>query len=364
MDVDGVLTDGTVWLDETGREIEADLVRRHHGRLASAGAPACSSPGLRRERRPASTPIAAKFGIADVYPRLQGQGGRASATSRRGTASSSTEICFIGDDVNDVAAMEICGLAVAPAEAHAAAAAAATMVTTPARRHGRGARGHRPSWLGWPTPASHDRAMSADEALRLRHAGRRRAGRQARVHAARRRGDAPRTSRSADAPTSSSSPTSTSRPRRSPPRPTRRSRTTWASRMVTTGPGGTNAVTGVASAWLDSMPCLVLSGQVKRADLKRDSGVRILGVQEIDIVSIVAVDHEVRGHDRGPVDDPVPPREGGPPGARPAAAVPSGSTSRSTSRRRQIDPASRWPDSRHRSSEADDDLARPGHRAA
>jgi acetolactate synthase-1/2/3 large subunit len=57
--------------------------------------------------------------------------------------------------------------------------------------------------------------------------------------------------------------------------------------MVTTGPGGTNAVTGVASAWLDSMPMLVLSGQVKRADLKRDSGVRILGVQEIDIVSIV-----------------------------------------------------------------------------
>jgi acetolactate synthase-1/2/3 large subunit len=35
------------------------------------------------------------------------------------------------------------------------------------------------------------------------------------------------------------------------------------------------------------MPCLVLSGQVKRDDLKRDSGVRILGVQEIDIVSIV-----------------------------------------------------------------------------
>jgi acetolactate synthase-1/2/3 large subunit len=57
--------------------------------------------------------------------------------------------------------------------------------------------------------------------------------------------------------------------------------------MVTTGPGGTNAITGVASAWLDSMPVLVLSGQVKRDDLKRDSGVRILGVQEIDIVSIV-----------------------------------------------------------------------------
>jgi acetolactate synthase I/II/III large subunit len=57
--------------------------------------------------------------------------------------------------------------------------------------------------------------------------------------------------------------------------------------MVTAGPGGTNAVTGVAAAWLDSTPCIFLSGQVKRADLKGDSGVRQLGVQEIDIVSIV-----------------------------------------------------------------------------
>jgi acetolactate synthase-1/2/3 large subunit len=57
--------------------------------------------------------------------------------------------------------------------------------------------------------------------------------------------------------------------------------------LVTTGPGGTNAVTGVAGAWLDSTPCLFISGQVKRADLKRDTGVRQLGVQEVDIVSIV-----------------------------------------------------------------------------
>ena len=32
--------------------------------------------------------------------------------------------------------------------------------------------------------------------------------------------------------------------------------------MVTSGPGGTNAVTGVAAAFLDSTPCLFLSGQV------------------------------------------------------------------------------------------------------
>jgi acetolactate synthase-1/2/3 large subunit len=57
--------------------------------------------------------------------------------------------------------------------------------------------------------------------------------------------------------------------------------------MVTSGPGGTNAVTGVAAAWLDSTPCLFLSGQVKRPDLQHSPQLRQLGVQEIDIVSIV-----------------------------------------------------------------------------
>jgi len=57
--------------------------------------------------------------------------------------------------------------------------------------------------------------------------------------------------------------------------------------LVTTGPGGTNAITGVAGAWLDSTPCLFISGQVKRDDLMGNLGVRQLGSQEIDIVSLV-----------------------------------------------------------------------------
>jgi acetolactate synthase-1/2/3 large subunit len=57
--------------------------------------------------------------------------------------------------------------------------------------------------------------------------------------------------------------------------------------VVTTGPGGTNTVTGLAGAWLDSTPCLFVSGQVKRPDLKGDLGVRQVGVQEVDIVTIV-----------------------------------------------------------------------------
>jgi acetolactate synthase I/II/III large subunit len=57
--------------------------------------------------------------------------------------------------------------------------------------------------------------------------------------------------------------------------------------IFTTGPGSTNAITGVAGAWLDSTPCLFLSGQVKRSDLKGRTGVRQMGVQEIDIISAV-----------------------------------------------------------------------------
>lgn len=57
--------------------------------------------------------------------------------------------------------------------------------------------------------------------------------------------------------------------------------------LVTTGPGGTNAITGVAGAWLASTPCLIISGQVKRQDMKSNSGVRQKGQQELDIVSIV-----------------------------------------------------------------------------
>lgn len=57
--------------------------------------------------------------------------------------------------------------------------------------------------------------------------------------------------------------------------------------LVTTGPGGTNAITGMAAAYVDSTPCLMISGQVKRADSAKHYGVRQMGFQEIDIISIV-----------------------------------------------------------------------------
>jgi len=57
--------------------------------------------------------------------------------------------------------------------------------------------------------------------------------------------------------------------------------------MVTTGPGGTNALTGVAGAYLESAPVFVVSGQVKRADMINGQGIRQQGMQELDIISVV-----------------------------------------------------------------------------
>ena len=58
---------------------------------------------------------------------------------------------------------------------------------------------------------------------------------------------------------------------------------------VTTGPGGTNAITGVVGGWLDSIPMFVLSGQVRYDTTARWSGVgiRAMGDQEFDIVKSI-----------------------------------------------------------------------------
>jgi acetolactate synthase-1/2/3 large subunit len=57
--------------------------------------------------------------------------------------------------------------------------------------------------------------------------------------------------------------------------------------LVTTGPGGTNALTACAAAWLDSTPVLFISGQVKTSDNANIYGVRQLGFQEIPITEMV-----------------------------------------------------------------------------
>ena len=59
---------------------------------------------------------------------------------------------------------------------------------------------------------------------------------------------------------------------------------------VTTGPGGTNALTGVLCAWQDSVPMLVISGQVKRSAMAESTGLNLrqFGEQEHGIVETVS----------------------------------------------------------------------------
>ncbi len=59
---------------------------------------------------------------------------------------------------------------------------------------------------------------------------------------------------------------------------------------VTTGPGGTNAITGVYGAWVDSIPTMIISGQVKFQTTiasQPELNLRQLGDQEVNIVDIV-----------------------------------------------------------------------------
>lgn len=65
----------------------------------------------------------------------------------------------------------------------------------------------------------------------------------------------------------------------------------WGVGYYTTGPGATNALTGLAGAWLDSVATLFISGQVKRKEAIHYlglKGTRQIGVQEINILPIVS----------------------------------------------------------------------------
>lgn len=64
---------------------------------------------------------------------------------------------------------------------------------------------------------------------------------------------------------------------------------TIAAVCVTTGPGGTNALTGVLGGYLDSIPMLVLSGQVRYDTTARSTGLKLraMGDQEFDITKAV-----------------------------------------------------------------------------
>lgn len=57
--------------------------------------------------------------------------------------------------------------------------------------------------------------------------------------------------------------------------------------LATSGPGATNLITGICCSWFDSIPTLLITGQVNTKEQRGELKVRQLGFQETDIVEIV-----------------------------------------------------------------------------
>ena len=57
--------------------------------------------------------------------------------------------------------------------------------------------------------------------------------------------------------------------------------------LATSGPGATNLITAICCSWFDSVPVLYITGQVTRFRMKGNLGVRQIGFQETDIISMV-----------------------------------------------------------------------------
>jgi 3-deoxy-D-manno-octulosonate 8-phosphate phosphatase (KDO 8-P phosphatase) len=131
LDVDGVLTDGSVWWGENGEEFK----KFHY--LDIMGVSRATQKGIvfaliSGEDSPLVDRFAAKLKIMHVH-----KGCKDKAAALRFFSESIgiplEAILFMGDDINDLQAMALAGVAAAPANAHPHAIASARIITT---RHG------------------------------------------------------------------------------------------------------------------------------------------------------------------------------------------------------------------------------------
>ena len=134
MDVDGVLTDGSFWWGPNGEEWKrfhfADIMGLSLARRAGLILALISG-----EDSPLIDRLAAKMQITDVRKNSKDKAG-----ALRGLAElhglSLAEVCFMGDDVNDLPAMAIAGQCAAPSDAHPAVRAQAARVLSRPGGHG------------------------------------------------------------------------------------------------------------------------------------------------------------------------------------------------------------------------------------
>lgn len=127
LDVDGVLTDGGFWWGPNGEEWKrfsfADVMGVSLARKAGLIVALISG-----EDSPLVDRFAKKMGITDVAKNCKNKAEALRALAERHKLALA-EICFMGDDVNDLEALELVGLAAAPADARPVVREKAALVT-------------------------------------------------------------------------------------------------------------------------------------------------------------------------------------------------------------------------------------------
>ena len=134
LDVDGVLTDGGVWWGPNGEEWKRFSFRDIMG-VSLAKKAGMTLALISGEDSPLVDRFANKMGIMDVEKGCKDKAKALEAfAERRGFRLE--EVCFMGDDVNDLGALRLAGVAAVPANAVPAVLAEASFIATRAGGHG------------------------------------------------------------------------------------------------------------------------------------------------------------------------------------------------------------------------------------
>jgi 3-deoxy-D-manno-octulosonate 8-phosphate phosphatase (KDO 8-P phosphatase) len=135
LDVDGVLTDGTFWWGPNGEEWKRFCFADVMG-IARAGRAGLLFALVSAEESPLLNRFASKAGIATVFTACKDKAAALHSFAKSHDLPIS-EICFMGNDVNDLEAMQIAGLSAAPSDAEEAARRTASFIAP--RGGGKGA---------------------------------------------------------------------------------------------------------------------------------------------------------------------------------------------------------------------------------
>lgn len=127
LDVDGVLTDGTFWWGAGGEEWKRFSFRDVMG-VSLARRSGLRVVLISGEASPLIDRFALKMGIVDVHQGIREKGGCLQGFLEKNHIPS-IEVCYVGDDINDIPAMDLSGFPVTVRNAHPSLRSHAALVT-------------------------------------------------------------------------------------------------------------------------------------------------------------------------------------------------------------------------------------------